>query len=78
MLDDLASALAQRRTVGILYRGHARVVDPVMVSQTHMLAWCCHRGWFRLFRLDRIEAAIVGPPIEALGPDVGPPIEVEA
>jgi hypothetical protein len=78
MLGTIQAAIARGRTLGILYRGHARAVDPIDVTTTHLRAWCCHREHIRTFLLSRIEDARIGPPIQYLGPDLGPPVKAES
>lgn len=65
------------RTVALIYRGHARIVWPESVTPTHLRGWCLHRHAHRQFRLDRIEALKVWQKIEHLGPEMGPPLEIE-
>jgi predicted DNA-binding transcriptional regulator YafY len=78
VIDLIQSAIRHGRTLGILYRGKARVVDPVGFRGTTLLAWCLHRREFRTFRLDRIEAARVGSKVERYGPEALPgPVEVD-
>lgn len=64
-LLDLSEAIQQRRRIAITYRSlqdeaTARVVEPYGLagwwSQWYLVAYCCLRKGFRLFRLDRIES----------------------
>ncbi len=75
-------AIAERRRVRFAYRGEARLVDPWRLSfrrgQWYLAGLDHHRGEERLFRLDRVEGAVMadGPPdafARPAGGDAGPP-----
>ena len=65
LLLDLSEAIQQRRRVAIDYRSHHdevthRTIEPYGLagwwSQWYLVAYCCWRQGYRLFRLDRLQA----------------------